>query len=680
MRKRNVATKLIVLLIIGIGICGFSKAVEENSIEYSVKPYSEKYLEWLELPEDVREKTIAPAKFIKEIESNPKELYKTSNFRILKASTKYASKYDPRETLKLTIKNQGHKQLCWAMGTMTTLEAYMKKVENKSVEYSAKHVEYATSKTFLNGTNVNGYNRELDSGGNAIIAYSYMASGRGPILEKDMPFDGNLEKVNLSEIEGKTVQAQLEQYVIFPHVFKEKSQNKIIYTNGQTDENRKVYTDTEIEEFRNQIKEHILKYGAVTAQVNASGTKFYNKTDTLQSTSYYCDDNEALIDHQVTIIGWDDEYAVTNFNENHRPTKPGAYLVQNSYGKEVNLSAGGKSNVFDNGYIYISYEDFMIETAMTGIKKVSNVDYDNIYEYDPLGCSQELTTNVDKVAGANVFTRKTDKVEVLNEISFYPLEGCTYEIYVNGKNGELDQIEKVGEIGEIKDAYYTTVKLEKPILLTGSKFVVAVRYISKDTANLPIECVVGYDENNIYSTATSNAGESFVCAGNTLETWGDMKDISIYEVNNISFCLKAFTSELDETKLYSDVYDIGENIITKIPPSTTLKTFKSNIITNADVGVYDTKGKKLEDNNFVTTDSALKLLNSDLEYKLIVIADLNGDGKATPTDLLKLKKHVVKLETLLKNFAMAADINFDGNVTPTDLLQIKKIIVGLIKL
>ena len=61
-------------------------------------------------------------------------------------------------------------------------------------------MEYTTSKTFLDGINTNGYNREVGSGGNSAMALSYYTSGLGPVLEKDMPFQNSEAKVNLSEI------------------------------------------------------------------------------------------------------------------------------------------------------------------------------------------------------------------------------------------------------------------------------------------------------------------------------------------------------------------------------------------------------------------------------------------------------------------------------------------------
>ena len=45
-----------------------------------------------------------------------------------------------------------------------------------------------------------------------------------------------------------------------------------------------------------------------------------------------------LADHAVAIIGWDDNYSISNwdeFDEDYRPKKPGAWIARNSWGEEA---------------------------------------------------------------------------------------------------------------------------------------------------------------------------------------------------------------------------------------------------------------------------------------------------------------------------------------------------------
>ena len=57
--------------------------------------------------------------------------------------------------------------------------------------------------------------------------------------------------------------------------------------------------------------------------------------------------------------------------------------------------------------------------------------------------------------------------------------------------------------------------------------------------------------------------------------------------------------------------------------------------------------------------------------------DVNGDKIVSPTDLLIMKKHLVRLITLSTEQIERADLNGDNKVTTLDLLMIKRLIVGL---
>lgn len=57
--------------------------------------------------------------------------------------------------------------------------------------------------------------------------------------------------------------------------------------------------------------------------------------------------------------------------------------------------------------------------------------------------------------------------------------------------------------------------------------------------------------------------------------------------------------------------------------------------------------------------------------------DLNGDGRVTSLDVLKLQRHLLGLETLPADSQAAADMNGDGNITSQDLLLLQKQILGL---
>ena len=87
----------------------------------------------------------------------------------------------------------------------------------------------------------------------------------------------------------------------------------------------------------NAVKKHIKENGAVYSSIRSavmSDEEFYNKGN---AAFYY--NGEGLIDHAITIVGWDDTYSKNNFNT--RPTNDGAWIVKNSWGTEW-----GKMDIF----------------------------------------------------------------------------------------------------------------------------------------------------------------------------------------------------------------------------------------------------------------------------------------------------------------------------------------------
>lgn len=240
MKKLIKSSKIgIALLTFTIGLCFCKSVYASDEINITARPISEKYIQWTETSEEERKYTIEPRTYTKNIEDSNFNGYE---YRAITRSLGASSKYNLRDSINLKIKDQMDTEQCWAFATTTQLESYMAKINRKNVEYSARHIEYSTTKTFADGVNSNGYNRELNSGGNFYISYGYLTSGQGPILEADMPFENTTKKINLSEIQNKTVQAQLKEYKIFPSVYKEKNGSNITYYNGESGTERLTYT------------------------------------------------------------------------------------------------------------------------------------------------------------------------------------------------------------------------------------------------------------------------------------------------------------------------------------------------------------------------------------------------------------------------------------------------------
>ena len=569
-----------------------------------------------------------------------------------------SSDFDLRNEITVRVKDQKTTNTCWVFASNTVLETNLLLTKNQQYDFSEQHLEYATSKTFTDGINSVGHNRELNEGGNASIAMGYYVSGRGPVLESEMPFSTNQQKQELSAISGKTVQKKITDYAIFPEIQKTKDvEGNITYSNeGKTI----TYTKEQVQANREKIKQHIMSYGAVAAMTISGSeySEYYNYN--LEYPAYYCDNANLGLNHQITIIGWDDTYPVTNFNSAHQPSEPGAYLVMNSYGTEGN---------FKNGCYYISYEDAHIELGIIGIINTEDVDYDKIYQYDPLGLANGLTYGNNEVLyGANVFSRNTYEAEQIEEISIASVVEQDVEIYINNQDGELTQnklIKVETEQTKIRQGY-TTIKLKNPVKLTGEKFAVAVKYSGNGTkAGIGVENPTqGY-----WATATSNAGESYYSTD--MVTW---KDLSTVGVSNTNICIKAFTTRT----VSSETYVVEEDMIYKISPKTTVKDFRTKMNLTEDDKIFKDNIELTED-EFVTTNSVLKT-NNNTTYTLVVTGDTKGRGQIDMLDVARVQLHYVGLEKLTGVYLKSADVNFDSKIDMLDVAKVLLVHVGLMSI
>ena len=400
-----------------------------------------------------------------------------------------------------------------------------------SADYSERHMDYATALNSTNEGTPDANYRNLGSGGNSQVALGYFTSGKGPIAEEDMPWQDNLNRVSLSAVQGKKVLKKIDDYRKFPSIYKYR-ENGVTYA---WDRGSSYYTGGQVALTRDEIKEHILKNGAVISRIYRADQYFQYNYITSQSNgywtqeyhsgsgshsgywydvyvpgyknyaavpgglSYYCTEKNATPNHEVVIIRWDDDYTnaytgapqrgayiaidsdyfykqwYANITENSRWWKDDEYIYNNLQTTNTNI-------------YYISYEDYFVESNVYGIGNTSyDVNYSNIYQHDPLGMSTAITGQYSgqTTYGANVFKRNTTVAQKLKEVSVASTMALKYEIYVNPKDGDLteDKLIKVATTDKL-DAGYHSIKLnDQNIMLTGDKFAVVVKYIADPSTN-----------------------------------------------------------------------------------------------------------------------------------------------------------------------------------------------------
>lgn len=272
--------------------------------------------------------------------------------------------------------------------------------------------------------------------------------------------------------------------------------------------------------------------------------------------AHYCYDNR-VSNHVVTIVGWDDNYSVSNFltevqeiddkgmplfNEDgskkmksvSQPPADGAWIVKNSWGAKDSIADGPNQNPWGydgTGYFYLSYYDLSTDSACCFDFDVENKLRDELGEYIleehdflPSEVAHSVTTNF-PVATANVF--KTSDKETVRAISCQTTrahENVKIEIYKFGitKSELVSSMEK-----RFPNAGLHVVELDEPCAFEkGESFAVVVTQQTNDGFIFSVGSEfnkkafdAGLCNDDYEARAVVNSGESYIYLAGPDEWW-----------------------------------------------------------------------------------------------------------------------------------------------------------------
>lgn len=388
------------------------------------------------------------------------------------------ARYSYRDVGRLPdIENQGIYGTCWAFASLGAVESSMLPYE--SCDFSEENMT-------LNG----GYSGNQMDGGDYTRAIAYLTSWRGPVLESDDEYGDGVVNTEASEV--KHIQ------------------------------------EVQILESKNleAIKRAVFLYGGVETcmytSMNRAGEKsmYYN-----EKKSAYCYIGTKTPNHDVVIVGWDDNYPKENFNA--KLEADGAFICMNSWGSEFG----------DEGLFYVSYYDSNIGMHTAVYTRVEDTDnYDNIYQSDICGWIGQLGYEEETAYFANVYEIKES--ESLKAVGFYATgKDTSYEIYyVDGFVGEDSFIKKVFlQSGKIANEGYYTIDLDTPVeLIGGHKYAIVVKIKTPgSTKPIAIEYRANYSTRNV----DISDGEGYISY--TGRSWEHVE-----ESKECNICLKMYTDNL----------------------------------------------------------------------------------------------------------------------------------------
>ncbi len=447
------------------------------------------------------------------------------------------------------VEDQGYTYLCWAFASLGACESDILKhhddISSKDLDLSEKHMAYYNvhKAEGSRGGLIDGDYRELVNadgeenawefgydtgylsvGGVNDYCISILTAWKGPVIEKDQDA--------FTSIYGN------------PYIFTDNTQKPSDAFSSEYHV-QGAYEITAKPSNITSIKQMITEHGSVSVGVDA-GKDFWKD----HKKNLYSDIKPLTANHEVLIIGWDDDYSAANFGK--RPEGDGAWICKNSWG----------SNINDKGYFYLSYYDktaAISNVAAYHVAAKTDADYyDNNYQTagfftDVVSCLEDSLNTVNAYSASSnpygmLYTAQDN--EQLRAIGFMSLDQYQqYELDVF-LNPEIsgNRIEFMGQdapvlsqkIAAISGGYHT-FELDKEIdLEKGDEFFVLLRPVTQGRLVFERQNDFtgekNYDE---WKNLTGNIHNSYEASGLSFYISDD--GLAMDRQNDKDFFIKAYT-------------------------------------------------------------------------------------------------------------------------------------------
>lgn len=439
---------------------------------------------------------------------------------VVDISQTYPSSLDLRDQgLVTSIKNQEIYGTCWAFSAMSCIETCLinQGYADNTLDLSELHLAYFLNETSadpeggLDGDFIDNGDYKM-SGANTPYSTFALSTWKGIAMDSEFPYALIYE--GDPGIDGHAYDS--DAYVI----------TDVLWINSKDD---------------NAVKAVLNTGNAVSFSFYYSSEPEYTNIETFENTrtsSFYYDEFAPASNHEVSIIGYDDNYSADNFATT--PPGDGAWLIKNSWG--TNEASCGS-----DGCMWISYYT-QGQDMRAAFYAVPEYVYDNNYQYDGGGSQHQNITYGNTGYMANVFAASGN--ERLEAISFYNMNNVDVDYEVQIYLNPTDTTDPISgkpmlddtQTGNVMFAGYHTIELEDSVSLDeGDVFAIVIKltdpekdmYLAVDTS---VNVYDPIDSAEIWGTCrtTAIAGQSL--ASGDGDTWDD---ISSDGMSNLR--VKAFT-------------------------------------------------------------------------------------------------------------------------------------------
>lgn len=398
--------------------------------------------------------------------------------RILEEDIVLPARYDAREAGRTApVEDQKDLGTCWAFSSLTALENAL--LPQEEWDFSEDHMSH--NPHFILGQ---------ENGGEYTMSMAYLLSWQGPVTEKQDPYGDGISPEGLEPVK------HVQEVRVLP------------------------------ENDREMIKRAVLACGGVqsslytTLQNGRGESEHYNS-----GTGAYCYPHSRAPNHDVVIVGWDDDFPAGAFRTEAEGN--GAFLCENSWGTEFG----------DGGFFYVSYYDANLgktNIAYTCIEEPDN--YDFLYQGDLCGWIGQLGYGEEAAWAANVYT--AGQAEEVAAAGFYAIdENTDYQVYVvrhvpEDPTGILQQKGEPLAAGRLRQAGYYTIPFAEAVPVdAGERFAVVIRLKTPGAVH-PI--AVEYDAGDGKCQIDLSDGEGYI-------SFEGLRWENVEEKQSCNICLKAYT-------------------------------------------------------------------------------------------------------------------------------------------